>query len=112
MYGIYISPTHIECVSPAHFAEEVEFSISNNRVDFSVADVKYTYIRAAQIHSVQPRSGPISGGTNVTVQGSNFMESDSVFCRFGDKIVHAEYISASSVSCVSPLVLTPSHVSV
>ena len=38
------------------------------------------------------------------------MHNDSIFCRFGTTIVQAEYLSASSISCVSPEVSSALHV--
>ena len=37
------------------------------------------------VYSLSPITGPLSGGTYITVRGSGFEPSDSMSCRFGEK---------------------------
>ena len=49
--------------------------VSLNGVDFTVTDPnpnKFVFFNTPVVHSVYPASGPNSGGTVVTLSGSNF----------------------------------------
>ena len=54
------------------------------------------------ILSILPRSGPRSGGTKVVLYGSNFVQSGSLICQFGDVYSKGEYVSNSTMYCISP----------
>ena len=47
--------------------------------------------------------GPVRGGTNVRIVGSNFQDTGEIKCDFGWDIVNATYISDSEIDCVSPV---------
>ena len=49
-----------------------------------------------------PSTGPVLGGTAVTVTGTGFVNSVSLFCKFGEQEVAGVFASATSVVCVSP----------
>ena len=57
-----------------------------------------------------PNIGPISGGTNVSIIGSNFEDTGFVQCQFGDKVVEGEFINNNKLACVSPPVEKPATV--
>jgi len=47
-------------------------------------------------------SGPLTGGTSVTVSGANFINGTT--CRFGEtSTVIAMYTSSTQIICVSPV---------
>jgi hypothetical protein len=51
--------------------------------------VSFRYIPRVRIYDVAPRSGPVSGGTRVTVFGVGLegLDSEQVLCRFGSVVV-------------------------
>lgn len=52
---------------------------------------------------MEPHGGPISGGTEVTVYGTNFAGGDQYKCKFGTELVSATYQSDRNVIlCSSP----------
>ena len=65
---------------------------------------------AFQIVSIEPTSGPITGGTVLKLFGENFVNTTALYCRFGDKTVLATFESASELVCISPSVNVPGHV--
>jgi hypothetical protein len=54
------------------------------------------------VTTLLPTSGPVAGGTRVTVFGTNFINSAQLYCRFFG-IVHrpATWISATKLECTS-----------
>ncbi|MEU8682819.1 IPT/TIG domain-containing protein [Streptomyces sp. NPDC048611] len=60
----------------------------------------YTYIDAPTVVSLNPTSGPTSGGTVVTITGTNFSTTQSV--DFGGTLAPFSVISDTSLSAVTP----------
>ncbi|MEV7471813.1 IPT/TIG domain-containing protein, partial [Streptomyces kronopolitis] len=60
----------------------------------------YTYVDAPTIGTIDPNSGPASGGTAVTVTGTNFTTTQSV--TFGATPAPFSVINDSTLSVVSP----------
>jgi hypothetical protein len=59
---------------------------------------------------VNPREGPVSGGTRIVAVGSNFRETNNITCKFNETVVSAKYISTSEVECYSPPANQPGYV--
>ena len=52
---------------------------------------------------ISPQSGPITGGTVVSIGGQNFFRSHLLRCSFGDVTdVYATYVNESTLLCISP----------
>ena len=71
----YIPGTQVVCVTGAYTSggmqQNVTFSVLINRSGANVtaqSNLQYTYVRPS-ISSVFPKSGPMSGGTNVVIGG-------------------------------------------
>eukprot|EP00284_Hemiselmis_tepida_P016714 CAMPEP_0174925698 /NCGR_PEP_ID=MMETSP1355-20121228/8087_1 /TAXON_ID=464990 /ORGANISM="Hemiselmis tepida, Strain CCMP443" /LENGTH=565 /DNA_ID=CAMNT_0016171647 /DNA_START=185 /DNA_END=1878 /DNA_ORIENTATION=- len=63
---------------------------------------RYMYVAEIGVRGVLPRIGSSSGGTEVTVFGERFGRGSYV-CRFGGKnLAPGEFVSTSSVVCISP----------
>ena len=62
--------------------------------------LSYTYIENPTITTVSPDSGPTSGGTAVTITGTNFTETDSV--TFDSVAAPFSVINATTLSAVTP----------
>lgn len=52
--------------------------------------------------SLQPNSGPLSGGTEVSVIGSGFLNAPGIRCQFEDRQAFAVWKSSSWIMCVTP----------
>jgi hypothetical protein len=52
---------------------------------------------------MDPTTGPLAGGTLVTVTGTNFLDSATMLCRFGTlALTNGLRISSSVAVCPSP----------
>lgn len=100
-----ISSTEIECYSPPSFEDrEVEVEITLNNREWTEDNVLFYYYHPPFVYSIIPKMGPISGGTVVTITGSNFENTGYVMCLFGNTYAKGEYISQNELKCVSPRV--------
>jgi hypothetical protein len=85
------------CISPLG-SGVVPLAVSFNYVDFLPVG-NFSYF-AVSISS--PVSGPVTGGTVVTVTGSGFLNTATLTCRFGQATVPGVYRTSNRVECVSP----------
>ena len=79
--------------------------VSTNRVDYSGNGVLYTFKMQSSVSFIEPRLGPKSGGTLVTVHGNNFIQGTNFYCRFGETsqgVVKGTWLATSLIQCISP----------
>jgi len=108
--GTVISDTIISCVAPASLDVStvlVDITLNNADEDLNAGDwtddyLPYHYFTMSFLFDIEPRVGPVSGGTTVIIFGSNFTEKGTFSVKFGEKVVAAEYIGGNTVRCVSP----------
>lgn len=99
----YVSPTEISCTAPpSSCATSVSVEVTINGLEYTTDHVIYEYIQDWKISSIVPTAGPVSGNTLVVVHGSNFVDSDSLQCRFGAEEFIGRWLSPSTVECLSP----------
>ena len=100
VHGVYISSTNVSCVSPMYQIGTISVEVTTNGVDYSEDMVQYRYYASPAISHIVPSSGPTEGGTVVSVYGRNFIDSDSLYCRFGnDSTVAGRWVSSDRVEC-------------
>jgi hypothetical protein len=113
------SPTH-PTVWPAqtHEAAVVQLIHHESRIHSTIA---FTYIEAPEVLALSPNCGPIDGATHLTIRGRGFIDSTRLHCIFHSlgneaqplhRVVPAQLLSPSIVSCVSPSAHGRSDVSV
>ena len=98
----FVSNTLVECIAPPHEPGVVAVSVSFNGVDFVNDGVEFTFLPSVVVDSVHPKSGPTSGNTVVTLEGSGFAQG--LACSFGDHStpVLARVLSSTTATCNSP----------
>jgi hypothetical protein len=74
-----VTPSSITVTSPAHAPGLVSVSVTNANGETATLSNAYTYKRAAPaITHISPNSGSVNGGTNVNIQGSNFVSGATI----------------------------------
>lgn len=70
----FINSTSLTATTPAHAAGATDVTVTNPDGQSATLSSGYTYnaAPAPAISSIDPSSGPIAGGTGVTITGSNF----------------------------------------
>ena len=81
----------------------VPFSVSVNGRDFAPVPGGFRYVTPPVISVASPASGPVAGGTVVTVGGFGFGSGMQLECRFQKEVVYATVLNSSAVRCVTPL---------
>jgi IPT/TIG domain len=80
----------------------VSVDITNNGADFSSSGLTYSYSAPVVVTAVQPRSGPLSGGTVVTVTAADngFRGLTAVSCKFDGVQIVPGAVDALSGACI------------
>lgn len=109
--AVYISENLISCISPEGNVGGVDVRVTNNGIDISTSLALFTIDSASTVTTLWPSSGSIDGGTTVQVQGTGFIDSPTIFCKFGDNIVSANAVpDYTGVVCTAPPQEDPAQV--
>jgi hypothetical protein len=101
--GFWQSSAVVDCMSPPKpGGTEVIVSVSNNGFDFPNSVVLFLFSPVVRVFSLFPTAASVSGGTKVSVLGSSFLNTSSLFCRFGHQETPATYFSSTSIECQAP----------
>jgi hypothetical protein len=106
-----ISSTEMECDSPPSYEDRaltVEITLNNR--DWTRDGLMFYYYHPPFVYFIQPTIGPVDGGTEVSVIGSNFEDTGIVLCKFGDIMTKGQYINENELKCISPRVEKPTKV--
>ena len=107
----YVNSNTITCLLPAQSTAGVyPVSVTLNGVEWTSQAISITLVSLPFVSSVSPASGPVSGGTVVTISGLLF-SSDAVV-HFGSVVVTPSYIDSMTLQAVAPAVAGPTSVSV
>ena len=103
-----LDSTRAICVAPpSYYWRETAVEVTLNDQDYTDDGIKYRYYKPPFLFDAEPSQGPVSGGTRVTVVGSNFNNTGNLTCKFGRKEVAAEFVSSSEIRCAAPAVREP-----
>jgi acid phosphatase len=98
------SSSSLSVVTPAHAAGTVAVTVSNpDGLNGTLAN-GFSYLDSIPpptVNSVTPGSGPTSGGTSITISGTNFMTGASVFVG-GIRATGVSVPSSSTITAVTP----------
>ena len=85
-------------------------SISLNNESWTTPN-EYSMYSPYGVSQMYPNSGPISGGTDITVVGNGFVDNKEAKCRFGVpgeyKVVDGNVLSENKMTCRSPKGFSP-----
>lgn len=95
------NPSQIQTVSPPHAAGTVEIKVTNPDGQSAILSNSFTYNSPSSITSVSPNSGPVAGGTTVTITGSNF-QSGATANFGGTAAASVTVVNATQVQAVTP----------
>ncbi len=93
--------TTITCTTPVGVAGSVNVTVTNTDGQNSTLTGGYTYVSAPTVTAVSPGSGDVSGGTPVTITGTNFASGATV--TFGTaQATSVTVASATTITCLTP----------
>ena len=97
---VNMSATQVRCTSPAHAAGSV--SVTATSPNGTSNGAGYTYNPPAPtLTNVSPTSGTTSGGTSVTLTGTNFVSGATVSFG-GTAATNVVVVSSTQITCTSP----------
>eukprot|EP01043_Picozoa_sp_COSAG02_P041651 COSAG02_NODE_3470_length_6690_cov_2.641784_2_plen_1275_part_01 len=84
--AVVVGDSEMRCTSPASWITEtydLVVRVALNGQQYTDTFVDYMYYAAPVVlHSSQPSSGPVSGDTQLTIYGDNFVETNLITCFF------------------------------
>lgn len=103
VHAIVHNSTLATCVAPPsdqHPHTKVELTL--NGVEYTDDENVFYYYKPPNLFDLNPRMGPVRGGTTVLVVGSNFENTGEIMCDFEHGAVPGKFISNSEIECTSP----------
>ena len=110
--GYRLSNSQIECKCPVspNGVDMVNLRVSMDAGEtYTMSSVRFDYVAPAQVTSLLPSIGPQTGGTVITVLGTNFRNEDKLDCVFASESIKARIGSRHTDSRVSATVLNSTH---
>jgi cysteine-rich repeat protein len=103
--------TSITAVSPAASGGTVDVTVTSaGGTSATSASDQFTFVATPTVSGISPNSGPVSGGTLVTISGANFVDVAAV--TFGEDPAGFTVNDDSSITAVSPGAEAPDTVHV
>ncbi len=107
----FINATQVTCTTPAHVPGATTIVVTNPDGQIATGTNLITYEGVPTVGSLAPANGPKSGGTTVTLTGTGFLSATTV--RIGGVVCGSlSLVSATSVTCVTPVGLVSGGVDV
>lgn len=103
--ALWLSSSLVSCTIPSSSSgpREVSLTVSNNGQDFAGETLTFTYLPAFTLINSDPRTGPVDGGTEVTLAGAGLGAAGPWACVFGQSTaVPATQVANGNLRCRSP----------
>ena len=98
---VVVSSTQITAKTPAGSAGVVDVVVTNLASQSDTLSAGFTYIPPPTVTAISPNSGPMLGGTEVTITGENFQNGATV--KIGDgNAVDVVFVSATQITAKTP----------
>ena len=98
---VVMNSTTITATTPAHAAGAVTVTVTNPGGQAGSLTNGFTYVNSPTVTSVSPNSGPVGGGTAVTITGTNFVSGATV--AFGSNAAtNVVVVSSTSITATTP----------
>ena len=98
---VVVSANQVSCTTLIHLAQNVSITITNPDGDTAVLNNAYTYLDVPTITSISPTVGAVTGGTAVTVNGTNFFQEATIFLGT-NACNNLTVISSTVITCTTP----------
>lgn len=110
---VFIDDTFLTCTVPAYThgvppsgGDTVDVKVVNitsaSNAFQSILVNSFTYYVAPTVSSVSPNTGPGTGGTSVTITGTNFIFGGGYFAVFGGSYAATTHVDSSHLTCLTP----------
>jgi hypothetical protein len=96
-----VNPTTITATAPAHAAGAVSVTVTNPDAQSGTLASAFTYVAPPTVTSIAPTSGPIAGGTSVTITGTNFVAGATVTIG-GTPATGVTVVNVTTITATTP----------
>jgi hypothetical protein len=101
--GVVVNESVVICKTPsARDNQYTPIALTFNGMDYIKNKISFSYYEEIVVDAVTPDHGVEYGNTSIVVSGTNFMNTESIVCKFASHIVKAEWISSYLIRCVTP----------
>ena len=101
--GEFISESQFACKSPPVSSPGTVWLDISIDAQTSQSRLEFKFYRPPMVALILPAFGSTAGGTKILMEGSFFINSPEIVCRFGDKVVPVyRFISPQQIVCISP----------
>lgn len=106
-----INATKSVCYSPpSYILRWVYVEITLNNQQYTDDMEIFYYYHPPMVYEINPRRGPVKGGTTVIITGSHFTDTGDIRCKFNETVVQGTYVDSNTIKCVSPVYPHPATV--
>jgi len=98
---VVVSSTSITATTPAGSGGAVTVAVSNPGGQSGSLANGFTYVASPAVSGVSPNSGPVAGGTAVTITGTNFASGATVTFG-GTAATNIVVVSSTSITALTP----------
>ena len=106
-----INSREAKCIAPpSYYWHQSRVEITLNGIEYTDDEKIFYYYKPPLLFDLQPREGPVRGGTKVLVSGTNFQNTGQIRCSFAGIETPGKFISVSEVECISPPADKPGYV--
>lgn len=98
-----VNSTKVICHSPPSYVLRqsiVEITLNNQQ--YTDDNNIFYYYRPPYLFDINPREGPVGGGTRIIAIGSNFRDTGNITCKFNNTVVPGKFLTTSEIECISP----------
>eukprot|EP01035_Chromulina_nebulosa_P017309 gene17309-22850_t len=102
--AIIMSSTEMKCRTPSHIPDLVNVSVVSDGtlVYTSTSTLQFLFTPDVSVDKITPEFGYTAGDYPVIVFGSNFLNTSSLGCLFGDMKSRGVFLSNTSLLCLAP----------
>ena len=100
--AVLFSETQLTCTTPPHAAGTVDVAVTNPSGQSVLLSGGYTFESAPEIDSISPTTGPVAGGTSLTISGNQLLASATVLIG-GYPCSSIQVTPPHTIECTSPL---------
>lgn len=93
-------PQYYNLINQLSFYKTTVF-VYNQGYSNGLSHTVFSYIWKPVIYSISPTTGPIIGGSLISIKGENFLNVPSLSCFIGLNSGIAAYVSENEISCIS-----------
>jgi hypothetical protein len=80
----------------------VPVNLTLNNQFYTDENIKFLFFNPPKVLDAEPSKGPVRGGTEIHIWGTQYEKRRNITCLFNDQVVFATYISKTHITCVSP----------